>query len=137
MIGLRFSFGNITKVTAIRQKERGNQTALDAFKHWWALWPDAKPGDYIFPNEKLVFKRTAAVVAETMTHYAADRSKPQGSWKTAWNTAKKRAGVECRVHDLPLSFISALAQTQTPMRPFRPSAAIAVRRCWSITAMHD
>jgi integrase len=29
-------------------------------------------------------------------------------------TAKKQAGVECRIHDLRPHFISALAQTQTP-----------------------
>ena len=29
-------------------------------------------------------------------------------------TAKKQAGVECRIHDLRHHFISALAQTQTP-----------------------
>jgi len=37
-----------------------------------------------------------------------------GAWKTAWNSAKKSAGVECRIHDLRHHFISALAQTQTP-----------------------
>jgi integrase len=90
-----------------------NQTALDAFKQWRAFWPNAKPGDYIFPSEKLVFKGTGAADAGTMTRYAADRNKPQGSWKRAWNTSKKQAGVECRIHDLRHSFISALAQTQT------------------------
>jgi integrase len=32
----------------------------------------------------------------------------------AWSTAKKQAGVECRIHDQLHHFISALAQTQTP-----------------------
>jgi len=36
-----------------------------------------------------------------------------GAWKRAWNTAKKQAGVECRIHDIWHHFISALAQTQT------------------------
>jgi integrase len=49
-----------------------------------------------------------------MTPYAVDPSKPLGVWKRAWSTAKKQAGVECRIHDLRHHFISALAQTQTP-----------------------
>jgi integrase len=49
-----------------------------------------------------------------MTPYAVDPGKPVGAWKRAWSTAKKQAGVECRIHDLRHHFISALAQTQTP-----------------------
>jgi integrase len=90
-----------------------NETALRAFKDWHARWPEAKPGDYIFPSEKLVFKGFGAAEKGIMTPYAVDRNKPMGSWKRAWATAKKQAGVECRIHDLRHSFISALAQTQT------------------------
>ena len=49
-----------------------------------------------------------------MTPYAVDASKPLGSWKTAWTTAKRQAGVECRMHDLRHGFVSKLAETQTP-----------------------
>ena len=49
-----------------------------------------------------------------MTAYDVDPGKPLGAWKRAWSTAKKQAGVECRIHDLRHHSISALAQTQTP-----------------------
>jgi integrase len=49
-----------------------------------------------------------------MTAYDVDATKPLGSWKRAWSSAKKQAKVECRIHDLRHHFISALAQTQTP-----------------------
>ena len=49
-----------------------------------------------------------------MAPYETDPSKPLGSWKRAWTTAKKEAKVQCRIHDLRHHFISALAQTQTP-----------------------
>jgi integrase len=49
-----------------------------------------------------------------MTAYGVDPAKPPGACKTAWSTANKQAGVECRDHDLRHHFISALAQTQTP-----------------------
>ncbi len=91
-----------------------NQAALGALKDWRSRWPDAKPADYIFPSEKLAFKGEGAVECGVMISYAVDPSKPLGSWKRAWSSAKKQAGVECRIHDLRHHFISALAQTQTP-----------------------
>jgi integrase len=91
-----------------------NQAAIRAIKEWRSRRPDAKPEDYIFPTEKLAFKGEGAPEKGTMTAYAVNPSKPLGAWKRAWNTAKKQAGVECRIHDLRHHFISALAQTQTP-----------------------
>ncbi len=91
-----------------------NQAAFGAFKEWRSRWPDAKPEDHTFPKEKLVFKGEGAPEKGIMTAYAVDPSKPLGAWKRAWITAKKQAGVECRIHDLRHHFISALAQTQTP-----------------------
>jgi integrase len=49
-----------------------------------------------------------------MTGYAVDRTKPLGSWKSAWRTAKREAGVECRMHDCRHGFVSKLAQKGTP-----------------------
>jgi integrase len=91
-----------------------NQTALRAFKDLRARWPNAKPADFIFPSEKLRFKGEGSADKGIMTPYEIDPGKPIGSWKKAWNTAKKQAKVECRLHDLRHHFISALAQTQTP-----------------------
>lgn len=91
-----------------------NQTALQAFKAWRARRPNAKPVDFIFPSEKLRFKGEGAADKGIMTPYDIDLTKPIGSWKKAWNTVKKQANVQCRIHDLRHHFISALAQTQTP-----------------------
>jgi integrase len=91
-----------------------NQAALAAFKDWRVRWPDAKPTDYVFPTEKLVFKGKGSAERGIMTTYKVDPDKPLGAWKRAWKSAKKAAGVECRIHDLRHHFISALAQTQTP-----------------------
>jgi len=87
-----------------------NATALGAFSAWQARWPDAKPEDYIFPTEKLVFRGTGAAKSGSMTGYAVDRSKPLGSWKTAWASAKEHAKVECRMHDLRHSLVSKLSE---------------------------
>ena len=90
-----------------------NQSALEAFAAWKARWAKAKPNDYIFPSEKLVFKGKGSVKAGVMTATELELNKPLGSWKTAWKTAKERAGVECRIHDLRHHFLTALSETQT------------------------
>ena len=93
-----------------------NQAALRVLQEWRKRWPDAKPGDFIFPTEKLVFKGAGAPERGVMTSYGVNLRKPLGSWKRAWASAKKQAGVEAsiRVHDLRHHFISLVAQTQTP-----------------------
>jgi integrase len=91
-----------------------NQAAMQAFKEWRTQWPDAQPTDYIFPSEKLVFKGQGSADNGKMVSYAVDSNKPMGGWKRAWKTAKKQAGVECRIHDLRHGFVSKLAETQTP-----------------------
>ena len=90
-----------------------NKAALSALQDWRARWPGAQPEEYIFPTEKLAYANPEAFVQGTMTPYATDRTKPLGSWKRAWSTAKKLAKVECRMHDLRHSFVSKLAETQT------------------------
>jgi integrase len=91
-----------------------NQAALSALSDWRSRWLDATPDDYIFPSERLMFKGVGAPDRGMMTPYGVDLSKPLGSWKRAWKSAKKKAGVECRIRDLRHHFISLLAQTQTP-----------------------
>lgn len=90
-----------------------NRTALTAFQQLRARWPDAEPNDFIFPSERLKLKGKGAADRRVMTSYAVDHSKPLGSWKTAWRTARKRAGVERRIHDWRHHVITMLAETQT------------------------
>ena len=91
-----------------------NRAALGALTEWRTRWPEAKPEDYVFPTEKLAYANPEAFGQGVMMPYSVDRKKPLGSWKRAWSTAKKQADVECRMHDLRHSFISKLAETQTP-----------------------
>jgi integrase len=89
-----------------------NRTALGAFTQWRSRWPEAKPTDYIFPTEKLVFKGKGTADQGVMTSYGVDLTKPLGAWKTAWATAKRQAGVTARIHDLRHHFITLLAEGQ-------------------------
>jgi len=90
-----------------------NKTALEAFHQLRSRWPEAKRDDFIFPSEKLRFKGKGTAERSVMTSYALDRSKPLGSWKTAWRTARKNAGIDRRIHDWRHHVITMLAETQT------------------------
>jgi integrase len=91
-----------------------NKSALAALTEWRSRWPEAKPTDYIFPTEKLVFKGQGTADQGIMTSYDADPTKPLGSWKRAWATATKQAKVTARIHDLRHHAITVLAESQTP-----------------------
>ena len=56
----------------------------------------------------------------TVAPYEVFPGEPIGSWKSAWQRAKKAAGVECRWHDLRHSFISLVAEARRATAPSRP-----------------
>jgi integrase len=84
-----------------------------AMKEWRSQFSDAKPGDFVFPSERYGFDGEAGHLQGAAAPYNTRPGVPMGSWKTAWQTAKRAAGVTCRWHDLRHSFISRLAEGQT------------------------
>lgn len=114
LLGKTFQVGKAKTVGSEGRVIPLNRAAFGALQDWRAQFAAAKQGGYIFPSEKLVFKGKGATERGIMTAYGVDNSKPLGSWKRAWRTAKTLAGVECRMHDLRHSFVSKLAETQTP-----------------------
>lgn len=114
-----------------------NQTALEAFEEWKRCWPEAKPTDYIFPSEKLVYRGTGAAEAGLRTAYtvtgrnlsaAGRRRGQQPSYRLASNAASMICGITLFQHWHKLKL-----QTQ----PYRPSADTSAGRCWSITVIFD
>ena len=73
---------------------------------WLSRFPGANPESYMFPWHRVGVsgnERTPAISG-------VDLSRPMGSWKTAWNTACKKAGVKYRWHDNRHTFVSRLAE---------------------------
>ena len=75
--------------------------ALELLKFWSLNFPERKPNHYVFPAEQYggAGKKDQFGFSGT-TVYSTDPTQPIGAWKEAWEAAKKRAGVECRFHDL-------------------------------------
>ena len=68
---------------------------------WAEQFPKRKPIHFVFPFAKYGgagrddhFGFSGGIA------YAVDPTRPIGNWKEAWESAKERAGVVCRVHDL-------------------------------------
>lgn len=62
---------------------------------WASLFPSRKPNHFVFPAERYGASGDGVTVV-----YDSDPTKPIGRWKEAWESAKTRAGVSCRFHDL-------------------------------------
>jgi len=74
----------------------GRQIPMSQFLHltlsgWAAQFQSRKLNHYVFAKEKY---------GQNGTVYAMDATKPIGTFKYAWKDARKRAGVDCRFHDL-------------------------------------
>ena len=76
-----------------------NTPAFDALVRWAGRFPHAEPSHFAFPaceNRKI------------------DPTRPAEGWRTAWRHARKLAGVRCRFHDLRITCITKMAESQTP-----------------------
>jgi len=72
-----------------------NDRAVAIIGFWASLFPDREPSRFVFPAERYGASGDGLPVV-----YDSDPTKPIGRWKEAWESAKSRAGVCCRFHDL-------------------------------------
>jgi integrase len=75
-----------------------NTNAFDTLGQWAKRFPTAQPEHYVFPG---------------CEHTQVDPTRPTQGWRTAWRHALKRAGFHCRFHDLRVTCITKLAESQT------------------------
>jgi integrase len=72
-----------------------NDRAVAILRFWASLFPLREPRHFVFPAERYGASGDGATVV-----YESDPTRPIGRWKEAWESAKIRAGVSCRFHDL-------------------------------------
>jgi integrase len=84
-----------------------NPVAYAAVVRWASRFPEAKPGDYVFPTcENARFDSLKPDTSKV------DPSRPIKSWRTAWRRALKDAGFSIRFHDLRHTCITKLSEGQ-------------------------
>ena len=88
-----------------------NATALRALQGWATNFPDRKPEHFVFPSERYGL----AGDDETPHSHSLAPGKPLGSLKEAWESAKIRADVKCRFHDLRHSACTRLVERGVPL----------------------
>jgi len=84
-----------------------SRRACDALSLWLARFPDAGPDSYVFPFHRVKPgpKRSGSVVWDVRL------DQPTSEWKGAWQTARTKAVLTYRWHDLRHSFVSRLAES--------------------------
>ena len=76
-----------------------NASAFQVLIRWAERFPLAEPTHFLFPaceNRKI------------------DPTRPAEGWRTAWRHARQLAGVRCRFHDLRVTCVTKMAESQTP-----------------------
>lgn len=107
-----------------------NPRAISVLTFWATAFPDRKPAHYVFPSEKVGLDGEDGYLKGIVTPYDTDPKKPMGSWKTAWNFARKKAAailagkpedtedipaLGCRFHDCRHTAVSRMIDAGVPL----------------------
>ena len=90
----------------------GNR-AIESPRAWATQFPACRTEHYVFPSERFGasghhFQKMTPVA------YNTDPTTPMASIKAAWQEAKKRCGVVCRIHDLRHTACSRMIEAGIP-----------------------
>jgi integrase len=72
-----------------------NDRAVAILGFWAGLFPNRESNHFVFPSARYGASGDGATVIHN-----SEPTRPIGRWKEAWESAKTRAGVSCRFHDL-------------------------------------
>jgi integrase len=86
-----------------------NDRAVAILSFWASLFPLREPRHFVFPSERYGASGDGATVV-----YNSDPTRPIGRWKEAWESAKIRAAISCRFHDLRHTGCSRMLEAGVP-----------------------
>ena len=88
-----------------------NQRALAVVTMWAEQFPNRQGEHFVFPAERY----GAAGDSFEAVSYSTDPTQPVACIKEAWEFVKKRAGVQCRFHDLKHTSVSRMVEAGVPI----------------------
>lgn len=88
-----------------------NDRATKLFQFWADQFPDRQPAHFVFPSERY----GAAGDKFEPCVYDTDPSRAVHSWKEAWESAKKKANVAVRFHDLRHTCVTRMLEGGAPL----------------------
>jgi integrase len=83
--------------------------AIQTLKDWRSVFPAAQPSHAVFPREAYGLRGKKGSFGGEVVPCKTFPDQPVSSFATAWQSAKKKARVECRWHDLRHSAASRIA----------------------------
>jgi integrase len=101
-----------------------NDKAAKVLKFWADQFPDRKPTHFAFPSESY----GAGGDDFEPTVFDVDPKTPIGSWKEAWESVKRKTGVEVRFHDLRHTCVTRMLEGGVPLSVVASILAGARRR---------
>jgi integrase len=96
---------------------------LDLLKEWAEQFPNRLPAHFVLPAEGY-----SSRVGNVFRH---DPNRPMGSWKRAWQTARRRSGIHLRFHDLRHTTVTRLLESGRSIPQIAPIMG------WSASAMYE
>jgi integrase len=99
-----------------------NDRAVAILGFWASLFPLREASHFVFPAERYGASGDGATVV-----YESDPTRPIGRWKEAWESAKARAGVACRFHDLRHTGCTRMLEAGVPF------SVVATIMGWSLS----
>jgi integrase len=88
-----------------------NDKATKVLKFWAEQFPARKPEHFAFPSERY----GAGGDDFEPTVWDVDPESPIGSWKEAWESVKRKTGVEVRFHDLRHTCVTRMLEGGVPL----------------------
>lgn len=88
-----------------------NATALGSLQTWATNFPTRQAQHFVFATERYGLAGDEA----TAHAHTFDPEKAMGSFKEAWESAKRKSGVTCRFHDLRHSACTRLVERGVPL----------------------
>lgn len=86
--------------------------AIETMTDWSACFPNRLINHFVFPSERYT--------SEVGKVYKHNPNKPMGSWRKAWEAARRRAHVSLRFHDLRHTTVTRLLEAGCTLEQIAP-----------------
>ena len=111
LVGRRVEVGRSKTEAGAGRSIPLNDRATAVLRFWASEFPNRKPDEFVFPAERY----GAAGDTFAPCVYDTDTSRPIKSWKEAWASAKGKAGVSCRFHDMRHTCTTRMLERGVPL----------------------
>ena len=111
LVGRRLTVGESKTDAGSGRTVPLNERAFEATVAWAQTFPNRESDHYVFLSERYGIANNE----RTVCVYSSDPTKPTTSVQEAWQRAKKRCKVQCRLHDLRHTACTRMLEAGIPL----------------------